>query len=65
MGQPDESTAQALRDAIGDAPLRCVRWVGYGEVPTSNRFASVKVDRDLLPGSTGDSPANTKIDRLL
>ena len=34
MGQPDESTAQALRDAIGDAPLRCLRWVGYGEVPT-------------------------------
>jgi hypothetical protein len=35
MGQPDESTAQALRDAIGDLQLRCLRWVGYGEVPTA------------------------------
>ena len=26
---------------------------------------SVRVDRDILPGSTGDSPTNTKIDRLL
>lgn len=35
MGQPDETTAEALRDAIGDTPLRCLRWVGYGEVPTA------------------------------
>jgi hypothetical protein len=35
MGQPDESTAQALRDAIGDVQLRCLKWVGYGEVPTT------------------------------
>lgn len=35
MGQPDKSTAQALRDAIGDLQLRCLRWVGYGEVPAA------------------------------
>ena len=36
MGQPDNSTAEALRDAIGDLKLRCLRWVGYGEVPTDS-----------------------------
>lgn len=34
MGVLDSSTAEALRDAIGDTTLRCLRWVGYGEVPT-------------------------------
>jgi hypothetical protein len=34
MGQPDEATTEALRDVIGDQQLRCLRWVGYGEVPT-------------------------------
>ncbi|WP_146145306.1 hypothetical protein [Microbacterium timonense] len=33
MGELDESTAEALRDAIGDMAMRCLRWVGYGEVP--------------------------------
>ncbi|WP_374976646.1 hypothetical protein ACEYYH_02115 [Microbacterium trichothecenolyticum] len=33
MGVLDSSTAEALRDAIGDLTLRCLRWVGYGEVP--------------------------------
>lgn len=31
-GQPDESTAEALREAIGDGPLPCLRCVGYGDV---------------------------------
>lgn len=33
MGELDESTADALRDAIGDIALRGLRWVGYGETP--------------------------------
>ena len=33
MGVLDSSTAEALRDAIGDLTLRCLRWVGYCEVP--------------------------------
>ncbi|MFC8679960.1 hypothetical protein ACFT30_00455 [Microbacterium ureisolvens] len=36
MGRLDESTAEALRDAIGEVALRCLRWVGYGEVPTDS-----------------------------
>lgn len=44
MGQPDESTATALRDAIGGLSLRCLRWVGYGEVPTD---PSVRVSGEL------------------
>lgn len=36
MGALDSSTAEALRDAIGDMTLRCLRWVGYGEVPTDS-----------------------------
>lgn len=33
MGELDETTAEALRDAIRDLPLRSLRWVGYGGVP--------------------------------
>ncbi|WP_109212150.1 MULTISPECIES: hypothetical protein [Microbacterium] len=36
MGRLDGATAEALRDAIGDLALRCLRWVGYGEVPTDS-----------------------------
>jgi len=36
MGELDSPTAEALRDAIGDLALRCLRWVGYGEVPTDS-----------------------------
>lgn len=36
MGALDSSTAEALRDAIGDMTLRCLRWVGYGEVATDS-----------------------------
>lgn len=32
MGELDASTADALREAIGDLSLRCLRWVGNGEV---------------------------------
>ncbi|NYF18297.1 hypothetical protein HDC37_003153 [Microbacterium sp. AK009] len=52
MGQPDESTAQALRDVIGDLQMRRLRRVGYGEVPTA---PSVRVhgedylEADLVP----------------
>jgi hypothetical protein len=35
-GELDSSTAEALRDAIGPLALRCLRWVGYGEVPTDS-----------------------------
>jgi hypothetical protein len=36
MGRPDGATAKALRDALGDLALRCLRWTGYGEVPTDS-----------------------------
>lgn len=36
MGVLDSSTAEALRDALGNLALRCLRWVGYGEVPTDS-----------------------------
>ena len=36
MGELDSPTAEALRDAIGALALRCLRWVGYGEVPTDS-----------------------------
>lgn len=52
MGQPDASTAEALRDAIGDLPLRCLRWVGYGEVPTEPSvrvFGEDYFEADLVP----------------
>lgn len=50
-GELDAPTAQALRDAIGDLPLRCLRWVGYGEVPTSPTvrvFGEDYFEADLL-----------------
>lgn len=36
MGVLDSSTAEALRDAIGDMTLRCLRWVGYGVAPSAS-----------------------------
>ena len=36
MGVLDSLTAEALLDAIGDMTLRCLRWVGYGEVATDS-----------------------------
>ena len=33
MGELDEETAKALRDAIGVVELQCLRWMGYGEAP--------------------------------
>lgn len=36
MGTLDSSTADALREAVGDLSLHCLRWVGYGEVPTDS-----------------------------
>ena len=36
MGVLDSSTAEALRDAIGGMTLRCLRWVGYREVPADS-----------------------------
>ncbi|KAA9157994.1 hypothetical protein F6B41_04340 [Microbacterium lushaniae] len=52
MGRPDETAAEALRDAIGDLPLRCLRWVGYGEVPTDPSvrvFGEDYSPADLVP----------------
>ncbi|EPR75351.1 hypothetical protein ADILRU_2307 [Leifsonia rubra CMS 76R] len=40
-GQLDENTAAALRDAIGNVALECLRWVGYAEVPRSNSVTRV------------------------
>lgn len=33
MGELDEETANALRDAIGVVGLQCLRWTGYAEAP--------------------------------
>jgi len=32
-GELDDDTAAALRDAVGDRAMRCLRWIGYGESP--------------------------------
>ncbi|MEV5070854.1 hypothetical protein MRBLMI12_002470 [Microbacterium sp. LMI12-1-1.1] len=53
MGELDGSTAEALRDAIGDLSLRCLRWVGYGEVPVTDSpirvFGEEYFEADLVP----------------
>ena len=36
MGELDEETATALRDAIGTVKLQCLRWMGYAEAPRTN-----------------------------
>lgn len=36
MGELDEETANALREAIGGAELFSLRWVGYGDTPRSS-----------------------------
>lgn len=52
MGELDTSTAEALRDAVGDLALRCLRWVGYGEIPTDSSVrvhGEEYVAADLVP----------------
>lgn len=53
MGELDDSTADALRDGIGDIALRCLRWVGYGETPddaaTTRVFGEEYFEADLGP----------------
>lgn len=41
MGELDGPTADALREAIKDIPLRCLRWAGYGETPHDARTTRV------------------------
>lgn len=36
MGELDEETANALRDAIGSIKLQYLRWMGYAEAPRTN-----------------------------
>lgn len=36
MGELDPATTGALREAIGGIPLRGLRWMGYGDVPTDS-----------------------------
>lgn len=36
MGELDEETAAALREAIGDVELQCLRWMGYAEGPQTS-----------------------------
>lgn len=58
MGVLDSSTAEALRDAIGGVTLRCLRWVGYGEVSTDSPvrvhgedyFEADLIHADVEPG---------------
>ncbi|KQZ83254.1 hypothetical protein ASD56_13165 [Microbacterium sp. Root166] len=53
MGELDEVTAGVLRDAIGGLSLRCLRWVGYGEVPDTDTvrvFGDAYFAADLEPG---------------
>lgn len=53
MGELDGSTAEALRDAIGDLSLRCLRWVGNGGVPVTDAptrvFGQDYFEADLVP----------------
>lgn len=55
MGELDETTADALRDAIDDVELRCLRWLGYaGETPhtasPTRVFGEDYFEADLGPG---------------
>ncbi len=53
MGELDEVTAGVLREAIGEFSLRCLRWVGYGEVPETDStrvFGDDYFEADLVPG---------------
>lgn len=48
MGELDETTADALCEAIGDVELRCLRWVGYaGETPHTDSPTRV-LDEDYF-----------------
>lgn len=53
MGELDQTTATALTDAIGDVTLRCLRWVGYGEVESESPvrvFGEEFLEAELAPG---------------
>jgi hypothetical protein len=59
MGELDETTAAALRDAIGDVELRCLRWTGYSETAHADRptrvfgedyFEAILGPDDVRPG---------------
>ncbi|MFB7890983.1 hypothetical protein ACFC1I_02110 [Microbacterium sp. NPDC056044] len=54
MGVLDSATADALREAMGDISLRCLRWIGYADAPqtdsTTRVFGEEFVDADLVPG---------------
>lgn len=53
MGELDEATAAALRDAIGDVRLRCLRWVGYAaETPPTDSPTRV-FDEDYFEADLG------------
>lgn len=58
MGELDQLTADALRDAVGSIQLRCLRWTGYGETPDTDSttrvfgldfFAAALTPDDLQP----------------
>lgn len=53
MGELDEATAAALRDAIGDVQLRCLRWTGYAaETPHTDSPTRV-FDEDYFEADLG------------
>ncbi len=60
MGELDASTAAALRDAIGDIAMRCLRWVGYGETPLDSPATRV-FDEDYFEADLG--PDDVRPDR--
>lgn len=53
MGELDEVTAAALRDAIGNVQLRCLRWTGYAaETPHTDSPTRV-FDEDYFEADLG------------
>jgi hypothetical protein len=53
MGVLDEATAAALREAIGDVQLRCLRWTGYAaETPYTDSPTRV-FDEDYFEADLG------------
>lgn len=53
MGELDEATAAAFRDAIGNVQLRCLRWTGYAaETPHTDSPTRV-FDEDYFEADLG------------
>jgi hypothetical protein len=62
MGKLDQTTGEALSEAIGDISLRCLRWVGYSDSPATESVTRV-FDEDYFETDLvhGDLAAGRRI----